>query len=99
MIYHAVWIPNDVVCVVRTADHGVNDIEFQHGCRILTNSGDQPLYKFKEYLIDYMDLCIFDERDWSDYIGSLDDPSNVPSNRFVSTRTVFDKWDTNRPIY
>ena len=32
-------------------------------------------------------------------VRELDDPGLVTNNRFVPTRVVRDKWDSDRPIY
>jgi hypothetical protein len=76
--------PASMFAIVRRADHGITNTEWRHGCRI------------KPHAIGYK---IVDALAWSQHIGSLDDPSLVPSNRFISTRVVRDKWDSDRPIY
>jgi hypothetical protein len=93
MEYHA--ITHNDYCVIRPAYHGVNDIEWQHGCR----SFYRPDCTRVEVLKLTSGYYVLDDRQWSDYIGSLDEPGFVPNNNFISTRATHDKWDSNRPIY
>jgi uncharacterized protein (DUF1778 family) len=44
-------------------------------------------------------LDVLTKEQWSELISSLDEPVNVPSNKFISTRYVADKWDADRTIY
>lgn len=97
MEYHAIIHSLSAVAVVRTADHGVSDTEWRHGCGI---------FKFKSPFQSQINtellVCgfeIYDNYEWSEFIGSLDEPGLVTSNNFVSTRVVRDKWDSDRPIY
>lgn len=97
MLYHAIYHAQSNLAVVRPADHGVSENEWRHGCR--------PLHIFETFkswvnakLVDY-DYEVLDDRQWSNFISSLDEPGIVPNNNFISTRVVRDKWDSDRPIY
>lgn len=93
MEYHA--ITHEDYCVVRPANHGISDIEWQHECR----SCYRPGFTKAELLKLTSGYYVLDDREWSDYIGSLDDPSNVSNNNFIDARPTIDKWDGARPIY
>ena len=97
MEYHAITHSLSAVAVVRTADHGVSDTEWRHGCRIFKFNSPFQSQVNTELLVCGFE--IYDNHEWSEFIGSLDEPSNVPNNNFISTRVVYDKWDNNRPIY
>ena len=97
MEYHAIIYSLSAVAIVRTADHGVSDTEWRHGCRI---------FKFKSPFQSQINtellVCgfeIYDNHEWSEFIGSLDDPGLVTNNNFISTRVVRDKWDSDRTVY
>ena len=93
MLYHAIHFDGKVV--VRPMTDGITDAEWFHGCRCVEHSLSE--YKLTRALKDRLDLLTKEE--WSELISSLDEPVNVPSNRFVSTRYVKDKWDADRTIY
>ena len=93
MEYHA--ITHNDYCVIRPANHGISNTEWLLGCRIFYKPNHTKVEL--EKLTGSYYVC--DEREWSQYILSLDDSSNVPNNNFISTRVVYDKWDNNRPIY
>ena len=84
MEYHTICHVASGLAVVRQADHGISDTEWEHGCRIKLETS-----KYK----------ILDALSWSQHIASLDDPGLVLSNRFISTRVVRDKWDSDRTVY
>jgi len=93
MLYHAIHFDGNVV--VRPMTDGITDAEWFHGCRCVEHSLSH--YKLTEALKDRLDVLTKEQ--WSELISSLDEPVNVPSNRFVSTRYVKDKWDADRTIY
>jgi hypothetical protein len=93
MLYHAIHFDGKVV--VRPMTDGITDAEWFHGCRCVEHSLSE--YKLTRALKDRLDLLTKEE--WSELISSLDEPVNVPSNRFISTRYVRDKWDADRTIY
>jgi hypothetical protein len=93
MLYHAIHFDGKVV--VRPMTDGITDAEWFHGCRCVEHSLSQ--YKLTEALKSRLDVLTKEE--WSELISSLDEPVNVPSNRFISIRYVADKWDANRTIY
>jgi hypothetical protein len=95
MEYHAIFHNGN--CVIRPANHGITDIEWHHGCRSrydgLTEFHRQALTRFAT------SFKVLDSQEWAIYIDSLTNPGVVPSNNFISTRVVRDKWDSDRPIY
>jgi hypothetical protein len=93
MLYHAIHFDGKVV--VRPMTDGITDAEWFHGCRCVEHSLSE--YKLTRALKDRLDLLTKEE--WSELISSLDEPVNVPSNKFISTRYVRDKWDADRTIY
>ncbi|CAB4130842.1 hypothetical protein UFOVP133_24 [uncultured Caudovirales phage] len=97
MLYHAIYHPPTHQAVVRPADHGVSDNEWRHGCRVLAIYS--PFLTKTSELVKDCGYYLVDNHEWSDHIASLDDPGLVTNNKFVSTRVVRDKWDSDRPIY
>lgn len=95
MLYHAIY-HNDKA-VIRLENDGINDTEWEHGCRIIRISYNQ--LSFAQGYIKDTGYEVLTRDEWSSYIDSLDDPSNVPNNSFVSTRPIKDKWDLDREIY
>ena len=93
MLYHAIHFDGKVV--VRPMTDGITDAEWFHGCRCVEHSLSQ--YKLTEALKDRLDVLTKEQ--WSELISSLDEPVNVPSNKFISTRITRDKWDADRTIY
>jgi hypothetical protein len=93
MLYHAIHFDGKVV--VRPMTDGITDAEWFHGCRCVEHSLSE--YKLTKALKDRLDVLTKEE--WSELISSLDEPVNVPSNKFISTRYVKDKWDADRTIY
>jgi hypothetical protein len=94
MEYHQIF--HDIYSVIRPSTHGISDIEWEHGCRIkhtgLTDFQRRTLTQFNSHEV-------LDSQQWAIYIDSLTDPGIVPSNNFVSTRVVRDKWDSDRTVY
>ena len=93
MMYHAIHFDGKVV--VRPMTDGITDAEWFHGCRCVEHSLSQ--YKLTEALKSRLDVLTKEE--WSELISSLDEPGNVPSNKFISTRIIRDKWDLDKTIY
>ena len=93
MLYHAIHL--DGKAVVRPMTDGISDAEWFHGCRCIEHSLSE--YKLTQSVKDKLDLLTKEQ--WSELISSLDEPGNVPSNKFISTRYVPDKWDADRTIY
>ena len=93
MLYHAIHL--DGKAVVRPMTDGISDAEWFHGCRCIEHSLSE--YKLTQSVKDKLDLLTKEQ--WSELISSLDEPVNVPSNKFISTRYVPDKWDADRTIY
>ena len=93
MLYHAIHFDGNVV--VRPMTDGITDAEWFHGCRCVEHSLSQ--YKLTEALKSRLDVLTKEQ--WSELISSLDEPTNVPSNKFISTRITRDKWDLDRTIY
>ena len=93
MLYHAIHL--DGKAVVRPMTDGISDAEWFHGCRCFTHSMSE--YKLNQSVKDKLDVLTKEQ--WSELISSLDDPGIVPSNKFISTRIIRDKWDLDRTIY
>jgi hypothetical protein len=94
MEYHQIY--HDRYSVIRPSTHGINDIEWHHGCRI-KHTGLTDFQR--RTLIHFNSLEVLDSQQWAIYIDSLTDPGIVPSNNFVNTRVIRDKWDSDRPVY
>jgi len=95
MEHHAIHLDGNAV--VRRADYGISDIEWKHGCRII-----QINYRQTSMAIEYvrrLGYDVIDDAQWKEFISSLDDLVDVPNNNFISTRVVYDKWDTKPTIY
>jgi len=92
--YHAVYLNGDAV--VRTADNGISELEWKYGCRIL------PLELTREQpILHYLrsnGYNVLNRDEWKQFIDDFDD-DYVPSNRFISTIHVPDKWDWKPEIY
>jgi len=95
MMYHAIHLNNNLV--VRPVVDGITEIEWFHGCRCFEISESRYQLEMRLRYLD--DMHLLTTEDWSQFIGSLDDPGNVPNNNFISTYVKRDKWDTNRPLY
>ena len=93
MLYHAIHL--DGKAVVRPMTDGISDAEWFHGCRCIEHSLSE--YKLTQSVKDKLDVLTKEQ--WSELISSLDEPGNVPSNKFISTRITRDKWDADRTIY
>jgi hypothetical protein len=93
MLYHAIHLNGKAV--VRPMTDGISDAEWFHGCRCFDHSLSE--YKMTQTVKDKLDLITKEQ--WSEFISSLDEPGIVPSNRFISTRIIRDKWDADRTIY
>jgi len=93
MLYHAIHFDGKVV--VRPMTDGITDAEWFHGCRCVEHSLSE--YKMTQTIKDRLDVLTKEQ--WSELISSLDEPGNVPSNKFISTRITRDKWDADRTIY
>ena len=95
MMYHAIKLLHNII--VRPVPDGITDAEWFHGCRAFEYSESE--FKLKTRLKDRDDMNLLTTEDWSQFISSLDEPTNVPNNKFIPTYVKHDKWDTNRPIY
>jgi hypothetical protein len=80
MEYHTICHPLSKIAVIRRADHGITDAEWEHGCRIKPET-PETFYK------------ILDDFEWSEYMSSLDEPGIVPNNNYINSYPVLDKWD------
>jgi hypothetical protein len=94
MEYHQIF--HDIYSVIRPSTHGISDIEWEHGCRI-KHTGLTDLQR--RTFVHFNRLEVLDSEQWAIYIDSLTNPGVVPSNNFVSTRVIRDKWDSDRPIH
>jgi len=97
MLFHAIYHPDTRFCVIRDAAHGLTDFEFQHGCR---KFGYEHRWESHVYTAaDTEGFEILTANQWSEFIYSFDESASVPSNFFINSRPIRDKWDTNREIY
>ena len=95
MMYHAIKFLHNII--VRPVPDGITDAEWFHGCRCVAISESQFQLKIQVARNSSMNLLTHEE--WRELISSLDEPVNVPNNKFIPTYVKHDKWDTNRPIY
>ena len=95
MEYHAVYL--DKTVVVRSADQGITAFEWKHGCRIIPSDGLRQ-YAFRDQL-KTLGYKVMEPNDWNEMMKSKRDPLDVPNNNFVSTKVVYDKWDSKPTIY
>ena len=95
MMFHAIKLLDNII--VRPVPDGITDAEWFHGCRAFEYSASE--YKLKARIKEYANMNLLSTEEWKELISSLDEPENVPNNKFISTRVVRDKWDTNRAIY
>jgi hypothetical protein len=93
MEYHAIFHKDN--CVIRPANHGITDTEWEHSCR----SVYQRSMTRQELETWVSRFNILNSEQWAIYIDSLTNPGVVPSNNFISTRVIRDKWDSDRTIY
>lgn len=92
-IYHIIYLRKSAV--VRRADEGISDAEWEAGARVLN-----ILNNTRMFLIDYIihngyELC--NEEGFSMVVnGGLEDYS--PSNHFIKTNAPWDKapWEVKR---
>lgn len=94
-MFHLIYLNDNAV--LRSANHGVSSIEWEHNCRPLLLT-EPTLYSATKYA-KHLGFNLLESNEWNEFISSLDEPSNVFSNNFVNSRPRFDKWDTNREIY
>jgi len=95
MMFHAIKLLHNII--VRPVPDGITDAEWFHGCRAFEYSESE--YKLKTRIKGYSDMKLVSIEEWKKLISSLDEPVNVPNNKFIPTYVKHDKWDTNRPIY
>jgi hypothetical protein len=95
MEYLAIHLNNKAV--VRRADYGITDIEWKHGCRSIQINYRQKL--MSEGYVKHLGYEVLSDDAWREFISSFDDLVDVPNNNFISTRVVYDKWDTKPTIY
>lgn len=94
-MYHIIYLNDNAT--LRPANHGINDLEWEHGCRSVLIS-----YKTEFHATGYAESLGFNmlnATDWNSFISSLDDPSNVSTDSYKNSRPTLDRWDSNRPIY
>ena len=95
MEHHAIHLDGNAV--VRRADYGISNIEWKHGCRAIQVNYRQKL--MSEGYVEHLGYEVLSDDAWREFIGSFDDLVDVPNNNFISTRVVYDKWDTKPTIY
>ena len=95
MIHH-IAIHHNYIAIVRSADNGITDIEWEHGCRSIQLSYKRELDAQK--YVQHLGYKLLNSQEWSEYINNLDE-GIVPSNKFINTRYIKDKWDGARDVY
>ena len=94
-MYHIIYLNDNAV--LRPANHGVSDIEWEHGCRTVLISADREI-KALEYA-NNLGFYILNANEWSEFISSRDDPSVTSNDHYINSRPKPDKWDNSREIY
>jgi hypothetical protein len=94
MEYHAIYLEGDAI--VRTADDGINNTEWHHGCRVLPLdiTGELSITTY----LKANGYAVLSRDEWNQMILDLDEDI-VPSNRFISSIYIPDKWDRIQEIY
>lgn len=91
--YHALVSSNGIYCVVRNANEGVTNDEFDAGVRV----SPRGYRSSKMVLLDEMLSAGFEVCD-DDYWKEMFATDEIPNDHFIY-KEVADKWDTNRVIY
>ena len=91
--YHALVTSNGVYCVVRNADNGVTNDEFDAGVRV----SPRGYRSSKMVLLDEMLSAGFEVCD-DDYWKEMFSNNEMQDNRFIY-KELIDKWDATRVIY
>jgi hypothetical protein len=94
-MFHIIYLNDNAV--LRPANHGVNDTEWEHGCRTILIS-EKTLYSAQLYA-ECLGFEILNKEEWSEFISSRDDPSVTSNDRYINSRPRPDKWDNSREIY
>lgn len=100
MMYHAIIIKHadldDCYAVVRPAIDGINDTEWELGCRIYAEavSNEELLCRQVER---YYQLVNMDA--WTNILESIQDQANVTNNSFINSNVKPDKWEQRPEIY
>jgi hypothetical protein len=91
MEYHAIVLNN--IAVFRQADHGINDTEWEMGCRYVLDTHSSRLVLFdKLFQIGH---AVVSEDYWRELINN---PEDITNDKFIFT-TKYDKWDVQQTIY
>ena len=94
-MYHIIYL-NDKA-ILKPANHGINDIEWEHGCRSILIS-EKNSYSAQRYA-ECLGFELLDKEDWNEFINSRDDPSVTSNDHYINSRVRPDKWDSKREIY
>lgn len=94
-MWHAIHIDNEFA-TLRPADHGITDIEWELGCRVISVSYKSEL-DAKQYVIR-LGIALLNAGDWKAMLNEING-DNVPNNNFVSTYKPYDKWEQIPIIY
>jgi len=96
MIHH-IAITHKNKAIVRLGDQGINDFEWEFGCRAIQLSYKRELDAHA--YVKHLGYEILDKQQWNEYLADLDASDNVPNNIFVNSKPILDKWDTARNVY
>jgi hypothetical protein len=91
--YHALISSNGVYCIVRNADNGVTNDEFNAGVRISPRGYRSSKMVLKQELLDAgYEVC--DDEYWKEMFSN----NEIPNDHFIYKEKA-DKWDATIEIY
>ena len=93
MDWHAIVLNN--MAVIRTADHGISDLEWEIGARIIRcerNVHSRP--ELYELLVN-IDKEVLNDDEWSEYMFN---PEHISTDQYINNKPILDKWDAVRVI-
>jgi hypothetical protein len=106
MLYNAITIPTPDntegyvgYAIIRPANWGVSDIEFQVGARMYEHA--YPGLVKLTRLLETQDYAVLSTESWANHIADLFDPNQQADNTDFYRSSVLrpDKWDTRPEIY
>ena len=93
-VYHALVL-NNTYAVIRLADQGKSDMEWERGVTTLLRDDDVSYSKLKmTSAMLYLGYEVVCPEDWQELIYN----NNIGDDKYQKNR-VYDKWDTVREIY
>ncbi|CAB4170018.1 hypothetical protein UFOVP907_44 [uncultured Caudovirales phage] len=94
-MFHIIYLDNNAV--LRPANHGITDTEWHHKCRSVLIA-EKTSYSAQRYA-ETLGFDLLSKEEWSELIGSLDDPGVTSNDHYINSRPKPDKWDNSREIY